>query len=146
MRRHDSRAFPGHAIRGEELLRRERRVHLVSTERRTKVSSPGILVRIVDRVLQGGRAVLGVIEAPALEERWWVARVVHALQRQAGEDRDCRETGRPSSTDTAEDFDPGERRRFEALSARAALRSLWRGWYLYGMLAGGTVTWSSRLH
>jgi inositol-phosphate phosphatase/L-galactose 1-phosphate phosphatase/histidinol-phosphatase len=36
-----------------------------------------------------------------------------------------------------ETFDAGERRRFEALSARAALRRFGGDCYLYGMLAGG---------
>jgi myo-inositol-1(or 4)-monophosphatase len=40
-------------------------------------------------------------------------------------------------TTTAETFDAGERRRFEALSARAALRRFGGDCYLYGMLAGG---------
>jgi myo-inositol-1(or 4)-monophosphatase len=36
-----------------------------------------------------------------------------------------------------ETFDAGERRRFETLSARAALRRFGGDCYLYGMLAGG---------
>jgi myo-inositol-1(or 4)-monophosphatase len=40
-------------------------------------------------------------------------------------------------TTTAETFDTAERRRFETLSARAALRRFGGDCYLYGMLAGG---------
>src|SRR5204862_3250996 len=90
-------------------------------------------------LLRAGRAVLGVIEAPALTERWvgCEGRATLFNGRQVRTSA-CRETEQAVLyTTTAETFDAGERRRFEALSARAALRRFGGDCYLYGMLAGG---------
>ena len=83
--------------------------------------------------------VLGVLEAPALAERWvgCEGRPTLFNGRQV-RTSDCRATEQAVVyTTTPETFDAGERRRFEALSARAALRRFGGDCYLYGMLAGG---------
>jgi myo-inositol-1(or 4)-monophosphatase len=90
-------------------------------------------------LLQGGRPVLGVIEAPALAERWVGSEGRPTLfNGREVRTSDCRAIAQAVVyTTTAETFDAGERRRFEALSARAALRRFGGDCYLYGMLAGG---------
>jgi myo-inositol-1(or 4)-monophosphatase len=142
MRRMIRAAFPAHAIRGEEFAAE-------GTGEFTWVLDPidgtksfvtgyplfGSLIAL----LQGGRPVLGVIEAPALAERWvgCEGRPTHFNGRQVNTSA-CRSIERAVVyTTTVETFDAGERRRFETLSARAALRRFGGDCYLYGMLAGG---------
>jgi inositol-phosphate phosphatase/L-galactose 1-phosphate phosphatase/histidinol-phosphatase len=142
MRRMIRATFPGHAIRGEEFAAE-------GTGEFTWVLDPidgtksfvtgyplfGSLIAL----LQGGRPVLGVIEAPALAERWvgCEGRPTLFNGRQVSTSA-CRAIEHAVVyTTTVETFDAGERRRFEALSARAALRRFGGDCYLYGMLAGG---------
>jgi inositol-phosphate phosphatase / L-galactose 1-phosphate phosphatase / histidinol-phosphatase len=142
MRRMIRAAFPGHAIRGEEFASEGSGefTWVLDPIDGTKSFVTGYpLFGSLIALLQGGRAVLGVIEAPALAERWvgCEARPTLFNGRQV-RTSDCRETEQAVLyTTTAETFDAGERRRFEALSARAALRRFGGDCYLYGMLAGG---------
>jgi inositol-phosphate phosphatase/L-galactose 1-phosphate phosphatase/histidinol-phosphatase len=142
MRRLIRAAFPGHAIQGEEFARE-------GSGEFTWVLDPidgtksfisgfplfGSLIALAHR----GRPVLGVIETPMLEERWVGSEGAPTLFN-----------GKPVSTracpsieqaivytTTADTFDIEERRRFDALSTRAALRRFGGDCYLYGMLAGG---------
>jgi len=142
MRRMIRAAFPKHAIRGEEF-------GVEGTGEFTWVLDPidgtksfvtgyplfGSLIGL----LQAGRPVLGVIEAPALAERWVGSEGRPTLfNGREVRTSDCRAIAQAVVyTTTAETFDAGERRRFEALSARAALRRFGGDCYLYGMLAGG---------
>jgi myo-inositol-1(or 4)-monophosphatase len=135
-------AFPAHAIRGEEF-------GVEGSGEFTWVLDPidgtksfitgfplfGTLVALCQRE----RSVLGVIEAPALAERWVGAEGRPTLfNGQAVRSRDCRGLGEAVVyTTTAETFSPAERARFEALGARAALRRYGGDCYLYGMLASG---------
>jgi myo-inositol-1(or 4)-monophosphatase len=135
-------AFPGHAIRGEEFASEGggEFTWVLDPIDGTKSFITGFpLFGSLIALLQGGRPVLGVIEAAALGERWVGC-----------EGRPTLFNGRPVTTSacraieqaviyttTIETFDAGERRRFEALSARAALRRFGGDCYLYGMLAGG---------
>jgi myo-inositol-1(or 4)-monophosphatase len=135
-------AFPGHAIRGEEFASEGggEFTWVLDPIDGTKSFITGFpLFGSLIALLQGGRPVLGVIEAAALGERWVGC-----------EGRPTLFNGRPVRTSacraieqaavyttTIETFDAGERRRFEALSARAALRRFGGDCYLYGMLAGG---------
>jgi myo-inositol-1(or 4)-monophosphatase len=90
-------------------------------------------------LLQGERPVLGVIEVPVLGERWvgceGRATLFNGRQARASSCRTIEQA--VVYTTTAETFNGAERRRFEALSARAALRRFGGDCYLYGMLAGG---------
>ena len=142
MRRMIRAAFPGHAIRGEEFASEGSGefTWVLDPIDGTKSFVTGYpLFGSLIALLQGGRPVLGVIEASALAERWVGCEGCPTLfnGRQV-RTRDCRETEQAVVyTTTAETFDAGERRRFEALSARAALRRFGGDCYLYGMLAGG---------
>jgi inositol-phosphate phosphatase / L-galactose 1-phosphate phosphatase / histidinol-phosphatase len=142
MRRMIRSAFPGHAIRGEEFAAEGSGefTWVLDPIDGTKSFVTGYpLFGSLIALLQGERPVLGVLEAPALGERW------------VGCDgRPTRFNGKPVRTShcasieqavvyttTAETFSPEERRRFEALSTRAALRRFGGDCYLYGMLAAG---------
>ena len=142
MRRLIRAAFPGHAIRGEEFAPE-------GTGEFTWVLDPidgtksfitgfplfGSLIALT----QGGRPVLGVIETPALAERWVGCEGRPTLfNGREVRTRDCRAVEEAVVyTTTPETFGPAERRRFEALGARAALRRYGGDCYLYGMLASG---------
>jgi myo-inositol-1(or 4)-monophosphatase len=142
MRRMIRAAFPGHAIRGEEFASEGSGefTWVLDPIDGTKSFITGFpLFGSLIALLQGGRPVLGVIEAPALGERWvgCEGRPTLFNGRQVRTSA-CRATEQAVVyTTTTETFDAGERRRFEALSARAALRRFGGDCYLYGMLAGG---------
>ena len=142
MRRMIRAAFPGHAIRGEEFAAEGSGefTWVIDPIDGTKSFVSGYpLFGSLIALLQGARAVLGVIEAPVLGERW------------VGVDgRATLCNGKPVSssgcqsleqavlyTTTPETFNAAERPRFEALSARTALRRFGGDCYLYGMLASG---------
>ena len=142
MRRMIRAAFPGHAIRGEEFASEGSGefTWVLDPIDGTKSFITGFpLFGSLIALLQGGRPVLGVIEAPVLGERWvgCEGRATLFNGRQVRTSA-CRATEQAVVyTTTTETFDAGERRRFEALSARAALRRFGGDCYLYGMLAGG---------
>ena len=142
MRRMIRAAFPAHAIRGEEFAAEGSGefTWVLDPIDGTKSFVTGFpLFGSLIALLQADRPVLGVIEAPALAERWvgCEGRPTLCNGRQVRTSA-CRATEQAVVyTTTAETFDAGERRRFEALSARAALRRFGGDCYLYGMLAGG---------
>src|SRR2546421_785813 len=142
MRRMIRAAFPGHAIQGEEFASEGSGefTWVLDPIDGTKSFITGFpLFGSLIGLLQGGRPVLGVIEAPALAERWvgCEGRPTLFNGRQVRTSACCATEQAVVYTTTAETFDAGERRRFEALSARAALRRFGGDCYLYGMLAGG---------
>jgi inositol-phosphate phosphatase / L-galactose 1-phosphate phosphatase / histidinol-phosphatase len=142
MRRMIRAAFPGHAIQGEEFAAEGSGefTWVLDPIDGTKSFVSGFpLFGSLIALLQGGRPVLGVIEAPALAERWvgcegrptrFNGRAVHTRTCGAIEQAVL-------YTTTPETFSPEERRRFEALGERAGLRRFGGDCYLYGMLAGG---------
>jgi inositol-phosphate phosphatase / L-galactose 1-phosphate phosphatase / histidinol-phosphatase len=135
-------AFPAHAIRGEEFAAEGSGefTWVLDPIDGTKSFVTGYpLFGTLIALLQAGRPVLGVIEAPALAERWvgCEARPTLFNGRRAGT-RDCRDIEQAVVyTTTAETFAGADRRRFESLSARAALRRFGGDCYLYGLLASG---------
>ncbi len=142
MRRMIRAAFPQHAIRGEEFAPEGRGefTWVLDPIDGTKSFVTGYpLFGSLIGLMQGGRAVLGVIEAPALAERWLGCEGRPTFfNGKPVNTRDCRAIEQAVVyTTTVETFDGGERRRFETLSARAALRRFGGDCYLYGMLAGG---------
>jgi len=142
MRRMIRAAFPGHAIRGEEFASEGggEFTWVLDPIDGTKSFITGFpLFGSLIALLQGGRPVLGVIEAAALGERWVGCEGRPTLfNGRPVRTSACRATEQAVVyTTTPETFDAGERRRFEALSARAALRRFGGDCYLYGMLAGG---------
>jgi histidinol-phosphatase len=142
MRRLIRAAFPGHAIRGEEFAAEgsgEFTWVLDPIDGTKSFISGYPLFGSLIALLQGARAVLGVIEAPALAERWVGAEGRPTLfNGKPVRTSDCRSLEQAILyTTTAETFDEVERLRFAALGARCALRRFGGDCYLYGMLAGG---------
>jgi len=135
-------AFPGHAIRGEEFASEGggEFTWVLDPIDGTKSFITGFpLFGSLIALLQGGRPVLGVIEAAALGERWVGCEGRPTLfNGRPVRTSACRVTEQAVLyTTTTETFDAAQRRRFEALSARAALCRFGGDCYLYGMLAGG---------
>jgi inositol-phosphate phosphatase/L-galactose 1-phosphate phosphatase/histidinol-phosphatase len=142
MRRMIRAAFPGHAIEGEEFASEGcgEFVWVLDPIDGTKSFVTGFpLFGSLIALLRGGRPVLGVIEAPALNERWVGCNDRPTLfNGKAVRTSDCRSVEQSTVyTTTAETFDAEERRRFDALSERAALRRYGGDCYLYGLLASG---------
>jgi len=142
MRRMIRATFPGHAVRGEEFAPEGSGefTWVLDPIDGTKSFITGFpLFGSLIGLMHNGRPVLGVIEAPALAERWVGCEGRPTLFN----DRPVRTSAcRTISqavvyTTTAETFNAEERRHFEALSSRAALRRFGGDCYLYGMLAGG---------
>src|ERR1700751_4787516 len=142
MRRMIRATFPGHAVRGEEFApeRSGEFTWVLDPIDGTKSFISGFpLFGSLIGLMQGERPVLGVIEAPALAERWvgCEGRATLFNGREAHTSA-CRALAEAVVyTTTAETFDREERPRFEALGARAALRRYGGDCYLYGMLASG---------
>lgn len=142
MRRMIRAAFPAHAIRGEEFAAEGSGefAWVLDPIDGTKSFVTGYpLFGSLIALLQGDRPVLGVIEVPVLGERWvgceGRATLFNGRQARASTCRTIEEA--VVYTTTPETFNSAERRGFEALSARAALRRFGGDCYLYGMLAGG---------
>jgi inositol-phosphate phosphatase / L-galactose 1-phosphate phosphatase / histidinol-phosphatase len=142
MRRIIRAAFPTHAVRGEEFPAEGggEFTWVIDPIDGTKSFITGFpLFGSLIGLMQAERPVLGVIEAPALAERWvgceglptrFNGREVHTST--------CRSLAEAVVyTTTAETFSSDERKRFEALAMRAALRRYGGDCYLYGMLASG---------
>jgi inositol-phosphate phosphatase/L-galactose 1-phosphate phosphatase/histidinol-phosphatase len=142
MRRMIRAAFPGHAIRGEEFAAEGNGefTWVLDPIDGTKSFISGYpLFGSLIALLQGARAVLGVMEVPALAERWVGADGRATLfNGKPARTSERRSLGQAILyTTTAETFGQAERPRFEALGARAALRRFGGDCYLYGMLASG---------
>ncbi|HUL46805.1 MAG TPA: inositol monophosphatase family protein [Steroidobacteraceae bacterium] len=143
MRRLIRAAFPGHAIRGEEFPAEGSGefTWVIDPIDGTKSFITGFpLFGSLIALLQGERPVLGVIEAPAMAERWVGCEGRPTLfNGRAVRTSACRALGEAVVyTTTAETFNSEEQPRFEALGARAALRRYGGDCYLYGMLASGS--------
>lgn len=143
MRRMIRAAFPGHAIRGEEFPAEGNGefTWVIDPIDGTKSFITGFpLFGSLIALMQGERPVLGVIEAPALAERWVGCEGRPTLfNGREARTSSCRALADAVVyTTTAETFNSEERPRFEALGARAALRRYGGDCYLYGMLASGS--------
>lgn len=135
-------AFPAHAIRGEEFASEGSGefTWVLDPIDGTKSFITGFpLFGTLIALCQGERPVLGVVEAPALAERWVGCEGRPTLfNGSEARVRDCRSIDEAVVyTTTAETFSPAERERFEALTRRAALRRYGGDCYLYGMLSSG---------
>jgi inositol-phosphate phosphatase / L-galactose 1-phosphate phosphatase / histidinol-phosphatase len=142
MRRMIRAAFPSHAIRGEEFAAEGESefTWVLDPIDGTKSFVTGFpLFGSLIALLQDGRPVIGVIEAPAVKERW-VGAAGRATRFNGKEVHTsaCQSLDQAVIyTTTLETFSPEERRRFETLGAQALLRRYGGDCYLYGMLAGG---------
>jgi inositol-phosphate phosphatase / L-galactose 1-phosphate phosphatase / histidinol-phosphatase len=142
MRRLIRAAFPGHAIRGEEFAAEGRGelTWVLDPIDGTKSFISGFpLFGSLIALAQGTRPVVGVIEAPALGERWvGAAGRATLFNGTPVHTSDCRALAQAILyTTTAETFEGADRSLFEALAARCALRRFGGDCYLYGMLASG---------
>jgi len=142
MRRLIRASFPAHAIRGEEFAPEGSGefTWVLDPIDGTKSFITGFpLFGSLIALAQNGRAVLGVVEAPALGERWLGCEGRPTLfNGRAVRTSACRSLADAVVyTTTAETFSAQERSCFESLGARSALRRFGGDCYLYGMLAGG---------
>ncbi|HZC87695.1 MAG TPA: histidinol-phosphatase [Steroidobacteraceae bacterium] len=142
MRRMIRAAFPGHAVRGEEFAAEgsgEFTWVLDPIDGTKSFISGYPLFGSLIALQQGDRPVLGVIEAPVVAERWVGADGRATLfNGKPARARDCRALAEAIlCTTTPETFEGSDWSRFEALSARTALRRFGGDCYLYGMLASG---------
>lgn len=142
MRRRIREVFPAHAIRGEEFGTEGSGefTWVIDPIDGTKSFVTGYpLFGSLIALCHDGRPVVGVLEAPALGERWvgCESRPTLCNGREVRTSR-CRLIGEASVyTTTMESYDHDERPRFERLGARAALRRFGGDCYVYGMLASG---------
>jgi inositol-phosphate phosphatase/L-galactose 1-phosphate phosphatase/histidinol-phosphatase len=142
MRRLIRATFPTHGIQGEEFAAEDggEFTWILDPIDGTKSFISGFPVfGSLIALLLGGKAVLGVIEAPALNERWIGCEGLPTrFNGVAVRSSDCQtiEEARVYAT-TADTFAPADRRRFDRLTGRAALRRFGGDCYLYGMLASG---------
>ncbi|HYL03847.1 MAG TPA: inositol monophosphatase family protein [Steroidobacteraceae bacterium] len=135
-------AFPAHAIRGEEFAPEGRSefTWVLDPIDGTKSFITGYpLFGALIALCQGERPVLGVIEAPALAERWVGCEGRPTLfNGAAARTRACRSLAEAVMyTTTLESYSAAERHGFEALAGRTALRRFGGDCYLFGMLASG---------
>src|SRR5262249_32094790 len=135
-------AFPEHAIRGEEFAAEgsSEFTWVLDPIDGTKSFVSGYpLFGSLIALEQEDRSVLGVVEAPVLAERWVGADGRGTLfNGKPARTHDCRSLREAIlCTTTPASFDGPEWSRFEALSARTALRRFGGDCYLYGMLASG---------
>jgi inositol-phosphate phosphatase / L-galactose 1-phosphate phosphatase / histidinol-phosphatase len=142
MRRRIRAAFPTHAIRGEEfgIEGSGEFTWVIDPIDGTKSFVTGFpLFGALIALLQHGRPVIGILEAPVTAERWTgcESRPTAYNGREVTTSA-CRDLAQASVyTTTPESYDDDERRRFERLGARAALRRFGGDCYTYGMLASG---------
>jgi len=143
MRQRIRAAFPTHAIRGEEFPAEGSGefTWVLDPIDGTKSFITGFpLFGSLIALMQGARPVLGVVEAPALAERWVGCEGRPTLfNGREAHTSGCRALADAVLyTTTPETFGSDERRRFEAVGARTALRRYGGDCYLYGMLASGS--------
>jgi inositol-phosphate phosphatase / L-galactose 1-phosphate phosphatase / histidinol-phosphatase len=142
MRRRIRAAFPTHAIRGEEFGTEGSGefTWVIDPIDGTKSFVTGFpLFGSLIALLRHGRPVIGILESPVTAERWTGCEArPTAYNGREVRASGCRELERASVyTTTPESYDDDERRRFERLGARAALRRFGGDCYTYGMLASG---------
>ena len=142
MRRLIRARFPAHAIRGEEFGAEGEGefTWVLDPIDGTKSFITGFPVfGSLIALLRDGRPVLGVLEAPALGERWVGCEgrptLFNGLPARTSA---CRALGQATIyTTTAETFTAGELSRFDRLAARTGLRRFGGDSYLYGLIASG---------
>jgi inositol-phosphate phosphatase / L-galactose 1-phosphate phosphatase / histidinol-phosphatase len=142
MRRLIRAEFPTHGIRGEEFAAEagSEFTWVLDPIDGTKSFITGFpLFGTLIALLRAERAVLGVIEVPALGERWLGSegtptRFNGAPARTSACSRIAQARVYTTSTDA---FHGEQLRRYEAVSSRALLRRYGGDCYLYGLLASG---------
>jgi inositol-phosphate phosphatase / L-galactose 1-phosphate phosphatase / histidinol-phosphatase len=142
MRRLIRATYPAHAIRGEEFAAEGdgEFTWVLDPIDGTKSFVTGYpLFGSLIGLVAGGCSVLGVVEAPALAERWVGAKGRATLFN--GRPAHTRECARLAEavmyTTTPDSFTGPDRQRLESLGSRTALRRYGGDCYLFGMLASG---------
>ena len=142
MRRMIRDEFPTHGIQGEEFAAEAGTEYtwVLDPIDGTKSFISGFpLFGTLIALTQGARSVLGVIEAPALGERWLgVEGAPTVFNGAAVRTSGCTsiETARVCCT-TTDAFSSERLRRYDAYSSRAVMRRYGGDCYLYGLLAAG---------
>ncbi len=142
MRRMIRAEFPTHGIRGEEFAAEEGAefTWVLDPIDGTKSFISGYpLFGALIALTEGARSVLGVIEAPAMSERWVGIEGGATLRNGApAHTSPCTsiEQARVYST-TTDAFDEERLRRYDAYTRRAIIRRYGGDCYLYGLLASG---------
>jgi inositol-phosphate phosphatase / L-galactose 1-phosphate phosphatase / histidinol-phosphatase len=142
MRRMIRAEFPSHGIQGEEFAAEAGTefTWVLDPIDGTKSFISGYpLFGSLIALTQGVRAVLGIIEAPALGERWAGVQGSATLCNGAAvHTSGCATIEQARVYSTTTDAFEGERlRRYDAYSRRAAIRRFGGDCYLYGLLAAG---------
>ena len=142
MRRMIRAEFPTHGIQGEEFAPEagSEFTWVLDPIDGTKSFITGYpLFGSLIALAQGARAVLGVIEAPILGERWIGAEGAPSLCNGAPvRTSDCRSIEQAHVYSTTTDaFSTARLQRYDAYTRRAALRRYGGDCYLYGLLASG---------
>ena len=142
MRRLIRAEFPQHGIQGEEFAAEpgDEFTWVLDPIDGTKSFISGMpLFGSLIALTRGGRAVLGVLEAPAQAERW-VGVEGAATERNGASVKTsaCRDIAAARVYSTSADaFNAARLKRYDAYSRRAAQRRFGGDCYLYGMLASG---------
>lgn len=142
MRRMIRAEFPTHGIQGEEFAAEAGTEYtwVLDPIDGTKSFISGLpLFGTLIALTHGARSVLGVIEAPAIGERWvGVEGAPTLFNGVAARTSNCTsiEEARVYST-TTDAFDAERLRRYDSYSRRAAMRRYGGDCYLYGLLAAG---------
>jgi inositol-phosphate phosphatase / L-galactose 1-phosphate phosphatase / histidinol-phosphatase len=142
MRRLISERFPGHGVFGEEFAEQAGRDYtwVLDPIDGTRSFITGMpLFGTLIALMHGDDPMLGVVDFPALGERW-VGRVAHGTLCNGKPVRasDCRTLQQARCYCTSPDmFDLVDGQRFEALSRRVAMRRFGGDCYGYALLASG---------
>ena len=142
MRRQIRAEFPAHAIRGEEFGAEGGAEYswVLDPIDGTKSFVTGFpLFGALIALEHQGHSVLGIIEAPAMGERWVGAEgLATTFNGAAAHTSGCTALGQARLyCTTTECFRGDELRRYEACARRAQLRRFGGDCYLYGLLASG---------
>jgi inositol-phosphate phosphatase/L-galactose 1-phosphate phosphatase/histidinol-phosphatase len=133
--------YPGHGILGEEMgfLEGGRELWVLDPIDGTKSFVTGMpLFGTLIAYLEDGLPRLGMIEMPALGERWSAALGVTAFDGSACQASACSNLGEARIYTSSPDvFQPADWARYERLSRQTALRRFGGDCYMYGLLASG---------
>lgn len=133
--------YPGHGILGEEMGRLQggRELWILDPIDGTKSFLTGMpLFGTLIAYLEDNVPRLGMIEMPALGERWSAALGVTAFDGSACQASDCRSISDARiATSSPDVFAPADWERYDRMSRGAALRRFGGDCYMYGLLASG---------
>lgn len=142
MRRRIESRFPDHGILGEEFASRpgDRFTWVLDPIDGTRSFITGMpLFGTLIALLQGGKPVLGVVDFPALSERWTgAAGQATRHQSKAARTSACLQLADAHCYSTSPDlFVAEDLQRFNAVSSRASMRRFGGDCYAYALLASG---------